>query len=143
MKRCNKAHGFALIEVLIVMTIVAILVNIAVPAYQSIRLRAQGAAVVGDINAIETAAFDFFARTGSFPPTAFGSVPSGLEESLPSGFAFSGGETTYGWTTIDIPGSRVIGPMISNPNPEIMARVVQSHSGPILGDGAMVILLID
>ena len=143
MKRRKRAQGFTLIEVLIAMTIVAILVNIAIPAYQSIRLRARGAAVIGDVKAIETAAFDFYARTGSFPVTAFGSVPAGLAESLPNGFAFSGGETTYGWTTIDIPGSRVIGPMISNPNPEIMARVVQSHSGPILGDGTMVILLIE
>ena len=143
MKRCKKAQGFTLIEVLIAMVIVAILVNIAIPSYQSIKLRAQGAVVVGDINAIETAAFDFYARTGSFPPTAFGSVPAGLEESLPNGFTFSDGETTYGWITIDIPGTRIIGSIISNPNPEIMTRVVQSHSGPILGGGGLVILLIE
>ena len=93
MKRRKRAQGFTLIEVLITMTIVAILVNIAIPAYQSLRLRARGAAVVGDINVIETAAFDFFARTGSFPPSAFGSVPSGMAESLPNGFSFSDGET--------------------------------------------------
>ena len=143
MKRCKKARGFALIEVLIAMTIVAILINIAIPSYQSIRSRARGAAVVGDINAIETAAFDFFSRTGSFPPTAFGSVPSGMAESLPSGFTFSDGETTYGWVTIDFPGINIIGPIVSNPNPEIMARVLQSHSGPILGGGGLVILLIE
>ena len=143
MKRCNDARGFTLVEVLVAMTIVAIMVNIAIPAYQSIKFRAQGAAVVGDVGAIETAAFDFFARTGSFPPTAFGSVPAGLEESLPSGFTFLNGETTYGWITIDIPGARIIGPIISNPNPEIMTRVLQSHSGPFLGGAGSVILLIE
>ena len=106
-------------------------------------MRAQGAAVVGDINAIETAAFDLFARTGSFPPTAFGSVPAGLEESLPNGFTFSDGETTYGWITIDFPGTRIIGSIVANPNPEIMTRVLQSHAGPILGGGGMVLLLIE
>ena len=143
MKRRKRAPGFALIEVLIAMTIVAILVNIAIPAYQSIKMRAQGAAVVGDIRVIETAAFDYFARTGSFPLTAFGSVPGGMAESLPSGFTFSDGETIYGWITIDFPGTRIIGPIVSNPNPEIMTRVLQSHSGPILGGGAIVILLIE
>ena len=143
MKRGNKDRGFTLIELLVAMMILAILVNIAIPSYQSIRLRARGAAVVADINAIETAAFDFFARTGSFPPSAYGSIPAGMEESLPNEFTFSDGETTYGWMTIDIPGSRIIGAMVSNPNPEIMTQVMQSHSGPILSGGGPVILLID
>ncbi len=143
MKRSKRAQGFTLIEVLVAMTIVAIMVNIAVPSYQSIKLRAQGAAVVGDLQAIEVAAFDYFSRTGSFPTTAFGSVPSGLAESLPSGFSFLVGETTYGWITIDFPGIRIIGPIVSNPNPIIMDRVLQSHSGPILGGGAIVMLLIE
>ena len=143
MKRRKRAQGFTLIEVLITMTIVAILVNIAIPAYQSLRLRARGAAVVGDINVIETAAFDFFARTGSFPPSAFGSVPSGMAESLPNGFSFSDGETTYGWVTIDVPGGRIIGSTVSDPNPEIITLVLRSHSGPILGGGDTVTLLIE
>lgn len=143
MKRRYKAWGFTLVEVLIAMVIVAILVNIAIPSYQSLKFRAQGAAVVGDVKAIETAAFDFFARTGSFPPTAFGSVPSGLGESLPSGFEFVNGETTYGWIAIDFPGVRIIGTIVNNPNPEIMTRVLQSHSGSILGGGGLVILLIE
>ncbi len=143
MRTCKKAQGFTLVEVLIAMTIVAILANIAMPAYQSMKLRAMGAAVVGDINVIETAAFDVFARTGSFPPTAFGNVPSGMAESLPSGFTFSGGDTTYGWITIDFLGISIIGPIVSNPNPIIMDRVLQSHSGPVLGGGSLLILLIE
>lgn len=144
MKRCKNGRGFTLIELLIAMTIVAILVNIAIPSYQKIKLQAQGAAIVGDIAAIETAAFDFFARTGSFPATSFGSIPSGMEESLPTGFSFTDGETIYGWLAIDVgPGTKLIGVQISNSNPEIMTRVIQSHSGPILGGGGKVTLVIE
>jgi len=143
MRHCRNGRGFTLIEVLIAMTIVGILVNIAIPSYQKLKLQAQGAAVVGAIQVIEAAAFDVFARTGSFPATSFGSIPSGMEESLPSGFSFTDGETTYGWIAIDFPGIKIIGTIVSNPNPEIMNRVLQSHSGPILGGGATLILLIE
>ena len=144
MKRA-RTGGFTLIEVMITTMIVAILVNLAIPAIRGLTLRAQGAAVIGDVAAIETAAFDYYARNGGFPPTAFGSIPAGLEASLPSGFSFNDGTTVYGWVTIDVPGTRIIGTIVQNPFPEIMTRVAQSHSGPYMGSqaGPLMILLIE
>jgi type IV pilus assembly protein PilA len=68
MYRSDRALGFTLIELMIVVAIIAILAAIAVPAYQSYVVRTQvteGSVLSEDA---ETAVWDFLSNTGRFPP---------------------------------------------------------------------------
>lgn len=91
-------RGFSFIELLVSMSIVGILANIAVPTIRGVRIRAEAAAVIADINVIRTAAFDYYANAQAFPRSRrWGTIPPELVGSLPDGFRFDDGTTRYRW----------------------------------------------
>lgn len=93
-------RGFTVIELLMVVAIMGILVNLALPAISTMRRKAQAVHVVADFGAIRVAAFDRYAADGAFPPTdSWGSVPPRMKGSLPNGFAFRYGTLEYRWRT--------------------------------------------
>lgn len=60
-------HGFTLIELMIVMTIVAILAAIAVPNYQRYLIRAREAVLQENLYGIRSAIDQFYADQGKYP----------------------------------------------------------------------------
>lgn len=67
-RRARAAQGFTVLELLIVVAIIGILANVAVPALRYILVRAHAQAIVGDFQAIEVAAHQYYIDTGEFPP---------------------------------------------------------------------------
>jgi type II secretory pathway pseudopilin PulG len=89
-----------MIELMIVVTVFGILVNLALPAVQHMRRRAEAVRVIGDFHAIRIAAFDRYTADGTFPPTdSWGAVPARLVAGLPRGFRFDYGKLEYRWHT--------------------------------------------
>jgi len=69
MFRARKAHGFTLIELMIVVAIIAILAAIAIPAYQDYAIRAQVTEGMSLATGAKTAVWDYVSNTGRFPST--------------------------------------------------------------------------
>lgn len=65
----NKAKGFTLIELMIVVAIIGILAAVALPAYQNYTYKARVSEVVLAASACRTAVSEVVASTGSFPTT--------------------------------------------------------------------------
>jgi prepilin-type N-terminal cleavage/methylation domain-containing protein len=68
MKRNQK--GFTLIELMIVIAIVAILVALAVPAYQDYTIRAKVAECINGAAVAKLQISEYYETVGSFPPDA-------------------------------------------------------------------------
>jgi prepilin-type N-terminal cleavage/methylation domain-containing protein len=93
-----KTRGFTLIEMMIVVTIIAILAAIALPKFIDISMKAKAAAIVADTRLILAAAQHYHADHGHYPPDGWwGEVPDGLEDYLPGDFSFSRHES---WTVL-------------------------------------------
>ena len=67
MKR-NVQQGFTLIELMIVIAIVAILVALAVPAYQDYTIRAKVGECINAAAVPKLSISEYYETTGSFPP---------------------------------------------------------------------------
>ena len=79
--------AFTLIEVLMSLTIVALLSSIAVPKYREMRRRATATQILGDFDVLRHAALSFYVDSQYFPAEAPQSqVPPGLKQYLPNGF---------------------------------------------------------
>jgi prepilin-type N-terminal cleavage/methylation domain-containing protein len=97
-------RGWTMIELLMVLLIMGILVNLAVPALRVIRRRAEAAHVIADVRAIHIGAQSHHAETGSFPDTEnFGVVPAAMVPALPEGFEFRYGDVRYRWHRYALP----------------------------------------
>jgi prepilin-type N-terminal cleavage/methylation domain-containing protein len=91
-------RGFTFIEILLVTVIVGILANLAIPYYMAAKIKADAAVVIADFNAIKVAAFDGFAKNGTYPAsTGWRVVPPALVASLPDGFEFTYRTASYRW----------------------------------------------
>lgn len=61
-------NGFTLVELIVVMAIIAILVSVALPAFNDYRLRTQNAAATADIRTIEKDVIAFYSDSATYPP---------------------------------------------------------------------------
>mgnify|MGYP003945831747 CR=1 FL=1 len=68
MLRQRISAGFTLIELMIVVTIIAILAAIAIPAYQDYLVRAQVTEGMSLAGGAKAAVWDFVSNTGRYPP---------------------------------------------------------------------------
>jgi prepilin-type N-terminal cleavage/methylation domain-containing protein len=81
--------GFTLVEMLITLSIIALLVRISLPGYAGIRRHALAAQAAGDFNTIRAAAVSQYEATGSYAADSpAGTVPAGMGSYLPARFTF-------------------------------------------------------
>ena len=94
-----RRRGFALAELMVVVTIIGILARIALPKYQRIRIKARAAAIITDMNVIKGAAYMSLENTGKWPlDAAVGKVPTELTKLLPNGMNWvKDKSTSYDW----------------------------------------------
>lgn len=93
-----KRRGFTLIEMMVVVVVLGVLVNIAVPVYRDIRIRADAATVVADFTTIRLAAYDQFTSSGLYPGhSGWTVVPAAFQSSLPGAFEFEYKTARYRW----------------------------------------------
>lgn len=133
-------RGLTMIEMIVVVAIVGILANIAVPAASDMRLRADAASVIADFNTIRAAAFDHYAETGTFPNSEkAGQVPAELVASLPGGFSFQHGEVSYRWRRWSLPNGLpkkksqkvLVGVEIKTKNKALMEKIKALYRGQV------------
>ena len=83
--------GFTLVELLVVLGLVGILANFAVPAYSRALAQAEAADVVGTFSAVRVAALDYNLRTGRWPAErGAGEMPPELSDALAGQVAWNG-----------------------------------------------------
>ncbi len=79
----RPARGFTLLEVIVVLTVVAILVSIAIPAYQRVILRAREAVLKQNLHLLRTQIEEFAADYGRYPESLQELVERGYLRELP------------------------------------------------------------
>lgn len=84
----RRRLGFTLIEILMSLTIVALLASIAVPKFRDIRRRATATQILGDYDVLRHAVLSFYVDSSYFPAEAGkGTTPQNLTKYLPTGFS--------------------------------------------------------
>jgi prepilin-type N-terminal cleavage/methylation domain-containing protein len=142
-------RGFSFIELLVAMTIIGILANIAIPIIRNVKVKAEATQIIGDINVIRTAAYDYYAAHQAFPEGgAWGTPPRAMVPSLPNGFSFRRGDTQYVWIGLNETQSRVLGRTAiigaQVARPELLNAVKGSYRGDwIFGLGNLLIVFLD
>ena len=96
--------GFTLVELLVVILLLGILARLAIPAYQSITLRARAAAALSEIKTVQMAAYTYNIDTGDWPADVYpGIVPPELERYLDDPDAFRGEGYQLDWENWVLP----------------------------------------
>lgn len=101
----RRRAGFTLVELMVVATIIGILARIALPKYQRIRLKAQAAAMVSELNVIRGAAYTAFEDKAAWPlDVATGKIPPEMSKLLPGSLSFAPMKgVTYDWLLSGMP----------------------------------------
>jgi len=94
----HARRGFSISELLIVLTIMGLLVRLGMPRYGELRRQAEARAIIGDIQSVRVAAYNYNTENGNWPGNAsVGAVPKELIKLLPIGFTFRRPTYTMDW----------------------------------------------
>ena len=95
-----RRRGFAAVEVIMAVAVVAILARVALPAVREWRLRGEAAEVVDAVRDLEAAARQAHQEQGPSAGSGapLGETPAGLAPFLPAGFAFRSARFELGWS---------------------------------------------
>jgi Tfp pilus assembly protein PilE len=126
---------------MVVVTIIGVLANIAIPAFNTFRNRADAAHIYGDIMAIRVAVFDVYISQNAWPPTtSSATVPAMLVPALPNGFEFRYKSAEYQWQLWALPNGMpatptqtvLFGLTVRTPDLNLMAVLKSMYRGPLV-----------
>lgn len=100
------AHGFTLLELMIVVSIIGILATLAVPSYQSSVVKAKEAALRQDLSTFRDVLDQHKADQGKYPPSLSALVSAGYLRGIPKD-PFTGAMTTWQEITDPVEGGVV------------------------------------
>jgi len=118
---------------LLVVAIVGILAQIAIPNYRALATKARAAAAYGDVEVIEQAVRNYQGNIHAWPTeSAAGNVPPGLLPYLPEGFSFTRDDYVLDWEAFALPSglpgdpgtTRILGVAIVTTNTELGQALV-------------------
>lgn len=99
-------HGFTLLELMIVVSIIGILATLAVPSYQSSVVKAKEAALRQDLSTFRDVLDQHKADQGKYPPSLSALVSAGYLRGIPKD-PFTGAMTTWQEITDPVEGGVV------------------------------------
>lgn len=101
----TRRRGFSIVELLVVLTLMGVLVRLGMPRYSYLRRQAAARAIVGDVQAVRVAAYNYNSEKNAWPTeTTGGSPPPDLMAYLPAGFDFQRAEYSLDWEVWQTPG---------------------------------------
>ena len=131
--RRRSDRGFSVLELMIVLSIAAMLLRIALPTYTNLVRNARAAQIASDFNTVRAAAFAYHAATNGWPTECgTGVVPPELVGYLPHAFSFAKSNYSLDWEnwvlpngTPQYPSTQVmLGISVSTPDANLGNRVV-------------------
>ncbi len=94
----KRESGMTLVEMCVVIVIIGILANLAIPSFFNARKHADAARILSDIGVIRAAAFNCYAESGEFPRTgSWSNPPASMVDYLPDDFSFVYENARYRW----------------------------------------------
>ncbi len=102
----GDAHGFTLLELMIVVSIIGILATLAVPSYRSSVVKAQEAALRQDLSTLRDVLDQHKADQGKYPPSLSALAGTGYLRGIPTD-PFTGATTTWQEITDPVEGGVV------------------------------------
>lgn len=113
----SRRSGFTLVEIMIVVSIIALLSVIALPSFLRARHRAQNTKFVNDLRILNSAFELYAAENTTYPPNAVpGVLPAGMDTYLGPSFSFAAPTTVGGnWDWANRKTGDLIGVSVFNP----------------------------
>lgn len=103
---CSKSHpsrqqraGYTIVELMITVSIIAVIASLAVPAWQRARKRSQADALVNELRVTGEAFQVYAAEKGSLPANSgsFSAIPTGMASYMPKKSTWAGVSPTGGY----------------------------------------------
>jgi prepilin-type N-terminal cleavage/methylation domain-containing protein len=146
-------RGMTLIELLVTLTLIGILANFALPAYSTIRRRAEAARIIADVHAVRIAALDYYADRNRYPPPGqWGAAPGSMASSLAQGFEWRYRDVEYRWERWSLPNGMptnpsqtvLLGLSVRTTDPAVMTALRGLYKGQVaFGTAAQITLVLE
>ena len=143
----TNRRGFSLIELLVVMIVIGVLARLDIPRYTDMKQRATAASILGDVRALRSAAYSYYADKNTWPAeVGAGVLPPELLTYLPQNFAFTKPQYQLDWDVWSASSTQesLVGVTITATDPVITAMIYRfSQAGYVpMYSGSTITLLI-
>lgn len=132
---------------MVVMIVIGILARLGVPRYTDMKQRAMAASIIGDVRALRSAAYLYYADKNTWPAeVGAGVLPTELLTYLPQNFAFTKPNYQLDWDVWNVSSTQeaMVGVTITAADPVVTAIIYRfSQSGYVpMYSGNTITLLI-
>jgi len=148
----RSESGMTLIELMVVVVVIGIIANIAIPSLMNAVNHADAARVVSDVNVIRTAAYNYYAENRAFPAnSAWGTPPPALVDYLPKDFSFVYEDARYRWRAWNQAswsrrtgrGQPILAVQVRSGNADLLASIKGIYSGRKIVAGNRIMIIIE